>query len=200
MHELLFRAWIWTLGLLLAGTVTYGLASFPPDTITQHMINHEGYRVALSVAIILQSVVWFACLYAKRARGWPAPAAFALLTASVVTWLCLTTILTTAAHNVFVVVCMLSFVLFVFALLSLLDHASQPAARALELSLLVLVAAEAAIFALYTDPRFYIAEHVALYANAMVFVAFFTAHTYPHWEPARGASIPVDMKGYMQCA
>jgi hypothetical protein len=33
MHELLFRAWIWTLGLLLAGTVTYALASHPPATI-----------------------------------------------------------------------------------------------------------------------------------------------------------------------
>ena len=198
MHELLFRAWIWTLGLLLAGIATYGLASYQPDTVTQHMIDHEGYRVALSVAVILQSVVWFACLYAKRARGWPAAVAFALLTASVVTWLGLTTVLTTATHNLLVVVCMVSFVLFAGALCLMLGPAHPHAARALELTLLLLIAADVAIFALYSDPRFYVAEHVALYADALVFVAFFTAHPYPDWDPAPppGPHIPVNIKAY----
>ena len=198
MRELLFRAWVWNLGLLLAGIASYGLGSYPPDTVTQHMIDHEGYRVALFVAVVLQSVVWFACLYAKRARGWLAPVAFALLTASVVTWLALTTVLTTATHNLLVVVCMLTFVLFAAALTLLLGPAHQHAARVLELTLLLLVAADAAIFALYSDPRFYVAEHVALYANALVFVAFFTAHPYPDWEPRPppGPRIPVDIKAY----
>jgi hypothetical protein len=139
MRELLFRAWVWTLGLLLAGIASYGLGSYPPDTVTQHMIDHEGYRVALFIAVVLQSVVWFACLYAKRARGWLAPVVFALLTASVVTWLALTTVLTTATHNLLVVVCMLTFVLFAAALTLLLGPAHQHAARVLELTLLLLV-------------------------------------------------------------
>lgn len=197
MHSLLFHAWIWMLGLLLAGTVTYGLASYPPATITQYMINHEGYRVALSTAVILQSVVWFACLYAKRARGWLAPVAFALLTGTVVTWLALTTVLTTITHDIFVVACMLTFVLFAGALAFLLDPAAQHAARVLELALLLLVAAEAAVFALYADPHFYIAEHVALYAIALLFVAFFTSHPYSDWEPPPPRPcLPVDIKGY----
>jgi hypothetical protein len=197
MHELLFRLWIWALGLLLAGTLTYGLANFPPDTITQHMIDHEAYRIALSVGMILQSIVWFTCLYAKRGQGCLAPVAFVLLTITLITWVCLTTILTTEAHLIFVDICMLSFILFVLALIFLIEPESRSAIRALELSLLILIAASAAMVALYTDPRFYIPEHIGSYAYALVFVSFFTVHTYPHWDPTPVKIRTADVEMYM---
>ena len=197
MNELLFRLWVWALGLLLAGALTYGLANYPPDTITQHMIDHEAYRLALSVGMILQSIGWFTCLYAKRNLGCLAPVAFVLLTTTLVTWVCLTTILTTDTHLILVDICMLSFILFVLALIFLIEPESLGAVRALELSLLVLISASAAMVALYTDPRFYIQEHIGSYAYALVFVSFFTVHTYPHWDPLPARVRTADVEMYM---
>ena len=197
MHELLFRLWVWGLGLLLAGALTYGLLNYDPDTITQHMIDHVPYRISLSVSMILQSMVWFVCLYAKRDRGCLAPVAFVLLTATVITWICLTTVLTTSAHLIFVYICMGSFMLFVLALIFLMEPHSLEAIRALEFSLLILASAGVAMLALYTDEKFYIPEHIGCYAYALVFVSFFTIHTYTHWDPRPQCPIRADAEMYM---
>jgi hypothetical protein len=197
MHELLFCLWVWGLGLLLAGALTYGLLNYDPDTITQHMIDHVPYRIALSVSMILQSIVWFTCLYAKRNRGCLAPVGFVLLTTTVITWICLTTILTTSTHLIFVNICMLSFMLFILTLIFLIEPQSLGAIRALEASLLVLVSAGVAMLALYTDERFYIPEHIGCYAYALVFVSFFAIHTYPHWDPVPAGPTRADAEMYM---
>ena len=197
MHELLFRIWVWMLGLTLSGALTYGLVNFPPDTITQHMIDSVPYRLALSVSMLLQSIVWFTCLYTKRNLGCLAPVAFVLLTTSVVTWVCLTTILTATAHVIFVDICMLSFMLFILSLIFLLEPASLGAIRALELSLLILISAGGAMLLLYTDPRFYIPEHIGCYTYALVFVSFFTVHTYPKWDPMPQCPIRADVEMYL---
>ena len=196
MHELLFRMWVWALGLLLSGTLIYGLANFPPDTITQHMIDHVEYRISLSVSTILQSIVWFTCLYAKRDGGYLSLLGFVLLTTVVVTWICLTTILTATTHLIFVDICMLAFILFTLTLIFLVDPINTHAIRALELSLLVLVSAGIAMLTLYTDPHFYIPEHIGSFAYALVFVSFFTVHTYPHWDPMPPVPITADVEMY----
>jgi hypothetical protein len=196
MHELLFRLWIWALGLLLSGTLIYGLANYPPDTITQHMIDHVEYRISLSVAMILQSIIWFTCLYAKRDSGYLAGAGFVLLTTTIIAWISLTTILTTSTHLIFVNICMLSFFLFTLVLIFIVDPIHTYAIYALTCSLLILFFAGIAMIALYTDPRFYIPEHIGSFAYALVFVSFFTVHTYPHWDPPPPAIITASVEMY----
>lgn len=197
MQKSLFRLWVWGLGLLLAGALTYGLVNFEPNTITQHMIDHVPYRIALSVSIILQSMVWFTCLYTKRNLGCLAPVGFVLLTTTVITWICLTTILTTFTHIIFVFICMGSFMLFILTMIFLIEPQSLRAIRTLEASLLLLVSAGAAMLVLYTDERFYIPEHIGCYAYALVFVTFFTIHTYPHWDPMPPCPIRADAEMYL---
>jgi hypothetical protein len=173
------------------------MANYQPNTITQHMIDHEAYRIALSVSMILQSILWFTCLYAKRERGALVAVAFLLLTASVITWISLTVILTTATHLILVCICMACFILFIIAFIFLIEPGRATAVWALMFSTLILVSASVAIVILFNDPRFYIPEHIACYAYALVFLSFFTIHTYPHWDPSTATTIKADVEMYL---
>ena len=183
MHQTLFRAWIWAIGLAHAGTLTYGLAAFPPDTITQHMIDHVEYRITISVCVLLQIITWSACVYAQHdnRRGWITGLAFLCLSATLVSWVSLTAILTTQTHLTFVYICMGSFTVFILILCYLTGPEHIWAVRALEACLFILIGAGIAMLCLFWDSRFYIPEHIGFFANAAVFTLFFTIHTYPHW-------------------
>ena len=66
MLKLLYYLWIWSIGLTLIGTLIYDLVNFPPDTITQHMIDQVEYIIILSVCVILQAIMCFIYTWAKR--------------------------------------------------------------------------------------------------------------------------------------
>lgn len=183
MHELLFRAWVWALGLTNIGALIYGLAAFPPDTITQHMIDSVLYRIVLSSCMVFQVIIWSVCVYAKRdnRRGWIAELALFLLNVVMATWIALTSILTTQVHIILVYICMSTFIAFIAIMCYLSGPGHTTAVIVLEGCLALLCCTGISMIALYSYASFYIPEHIGMFVNSAVFVLFFTVHTYRHW-------------------
>ena len=181
MREILFRLWIWAVALAHTITVIYGLAAYPPDTITAHMIAHEDYRIALSTCVVIEIVIWFLCVWAKQSSTHTEAAVLALLflTSVLISWITLSTILTTNTHLFFVGILYGCFLVFTLLLCYLTRQ--QDALIVLRVCIFLLVVSAIAMLALYTANTFYIPEHIAFFVYVLTFIAFFTVHTYPHW-------------------
>ena len=180
MLKLLYYLWIWSIGLTLIGTLIYGLVNFPPDTITQHMIDQVEYIIILSVCVILQAILSFIYTWAKRNQNKEVILyKYVFLSSIVISRIVLSNILTTATHLVFVYICLCS--LFIFLLLR--SHITNHRASLifLRISLLLLSACALAMIILYTNFDFYIPEHIAFLTYSVIFTVFFTVHTYDHW-------------------
>ena len=180
MHESLFRLWVLTLGLTLLGTLIYGLSAFPPQTITQTMIDSVVFRIILTVCVILQIVIWFLCLWSKRhldpdITNW----AFVCLSIVVISWIALSTILTDSTHIVFV--CLAVACLLIFLLLILQLTSDNNLVCILRLSMLVLLSSIVSMIILYNNNEFFIAEYVAFITYSVIFTAFFATHTNVRW-------------------
>ena len=109
MLKLLYYLWIWSIGLTLIGTLIYGLVNFPPDTITQHMIDQVEYIIILSACMILQAILIFIYTWAKRNQNKEVILyKYVFLSSIVISRIVLSNILTTATHLVFVYICLCS--------------------------------------------------------------------------------------------
>ena len=163
MREILFRLWIWAVALAHTITVIYGLAAYPPDTITAHMIAHEDYRIALSTCVVIEIVIWFLCVWAKQSSTHTEAAVLALLflTSVLISWITLSTILTTNTHLVFVGILYGCFLVFTLLLCYLTRQ--QDALIVLRVCIFLLVVSAIAMLALYTANTFYIPEHIAFF-------------------------------------
>ena len=182
MREKLFILWVWALGVTLAGTLVYGLVNFPPNTITQHMINHVEYRIIITVCVVLQSVLWLWCVWSKRLQDYAlAIYAYMFITIIIISWIVLSTILTTEVHIIFVYICMGSLFFFIATLAQITVH--ENAVYILYFSLLTMLATGIAMIILFAKGSdFFIPEHIAFLAYDAVFVLFFTVHTYAYWD------------------
>ena len=180
MHESIFRLWVLTLGLTLLGTLIYGLSAFPPQTITQTMIDSTVFRLVLTVCVLLQIVIWFLCLWSKRhmdpeISNW----AFVSLSIVVISWIALSTILTDTTHIVFV--CIAVTCLLIFLLLIMQMTSDRDSLCVLHFSLLILVISIVAMIVLYNNQEFFIAEYIAFITYSIIFTAFFATHTNVKW-------------------
>jgi glucan phosphoethanolaminetransferase (alkaline phosphatase superfamily) len=161
MHESIFRLWVLTLGLTLLGTLIYGLSAFPPQTITQTMIDSTVFRLVLTVCVLLQIVIWFLCLWSKRHMD-PEISNWAFV-----------------SHIVFVciaVTCLLIFLLIIMQMTS-----DRESLCVLHFSLLILVISIVAMIVLYNNQEFFIAEYIAFITYSIIFTAFFATHTNVKW-------------------
>jgi len=180
MREWVFRLWVVTLGLTLLGALVYGLSAFPPQTITQSMIDSVAFRITLTVCVMLQIIVWFLCVWSKR-RAEPETAnwAFVALSVVVIGWIALSTILTDDTHMVFVGITVA--VLLIFLLLITRMTSDRDSVLVLHLSILILVASIAAMLVLYNNHNFFIPEYIAFITYSLIFTAFFSVHTNNQW-------------------
>jgi hypothetical protein len=180
MREALFRLWVLALGLTLLGTLIYGVSAFPPQTITQSMIDHVPFRIILTTCVILQVMVWFLCIWSKRniepeTASW----AFVALCIIVISWIALSTILTDATHIVFVGICIAGLLIFILLITKMTAH--RDSVLVLHISTLILAASIAAMIILYNNHHFFIPEYVAFITYALIFTAFFSTHTQVRW-------------------
>lgn len=192
MHETLFRICIWAVSLAHIIAVIYGLSAYSADTITAHMIAHVDYRITLSVCVVIEIIVWFLCVWAKQTlcshtyalsasstHSEAALGALFFLIAVLISWISLSTILTTSTHIIFVGILFGCFLIFILLLTYL---TRQPEAGiVLRISILLLVISAVAMLSLFNSDSFYIAEHFGFFVYILTFLAFFSIHTYPHW-------------------
>ena len=181
MREALFRLGVLALGLTLLGTLIYGVSAFPPQTITQSMIDHVPFRIILTICVILQVIVWFLCIWSKRniepeTANW----AFVMLCVIVISWIALSTILTDATHMVFVAICIASLLIFILLITKMTAH--RDSVFVLHLCILILVVSIIAMVILYNNHHFFIPEYVAFITYSLIFTAFFSTHTQVQWE------------------
>ena len=180
MREWVFRLIIATLGLTLTGTLVYGLADFPPQTITQTMIDSYVFRILLTICVMLQVIVWFLCVWSKRhAEPETANWAFVSLSLVVISWIALSTILTDTTHMVFVGICVAWLLIFLLLVTKMTSH--RESVTVLHLCILVLVASIVAMAILYNSHHFFIPEYIAFIAYSLIFTAFFSVHTNTRW-------------------
>ena len=180
MSELLFRAFVLILGLTLLGALVYGLSAFPPQTITQTMTDSVGFRVTLTVCVVMQIVVWFLCVWSKRhAEPETANWAFVFLSFVAISWIALSTILTDATHMVFVAIAVSSLLIFLLLITRMTSH--RESVLVLKLSILILSSSIIAMVILYNNHHFFIPEYVAFITYALIFTAFFSTHTNVRW-------------------
>lgn len=180
MREWLFRLWVLTLGLTLLGALVYGLSAFPPQTITQTMIDSAPIRITLTVCVILQIITWFLCVWSKRhAEPETANWAFVALSLVVINWIALSTILTDATHMVFVGICVAALLIFLLLITKMTSH--RESVMVLRLSILVLIASIVSMIVLYNSNHFFIPEYVAFMTYSLIFTAFFSTHTNSKW-------------------
>ena len=192
MREKLFILWVWALGITLAGTLIYGLVNFQPESITRHMIDHVEYRIIITVCVLLQTILWFWCVWSKKSHDKELTiAAYILLTVMLVSWIVLSNILTTDVHIVFVYICMGSLFFFILVLSQITLH--ENAVYTLYFSLAVMLASAITMIVLYAQMNFYIPEHIAFLAYDFVFTSFFTIHTYRYWNHAEVIKAAVEM-------
>jgi hypothetical protein len=180
MGEALFRLGVLALGLTLLGTLVYGVSAFPPQTITQSMIDHVPFRIILTTCVILQVIVWFLCIWSKRniepeTANW----AFVLLCIIVISWIALSTILTDATHIVFVGICIAALLIFILLITKM--TAQRDSILVLHFSILILIASILAMVILYNNHHFFIAEYIAFITYSLIFTAFFSIHTQVQW-------------------
>ena len=180
MSELLFRVCVLIFGLTLLGALVYGLSAFPPQTITQTMIDSPGFRVTLTVSVIMQIIVWFLCVWSKRhAEQETANWAFVFLSLVVISWIALSTILTDATHMVFVGIAVASLLVFLLLITKMTSH--RESVLVLQLSILILASSIIAMVILYNNHHFFIPEYVAFITYSLIFTAFFSTHTNVKW-------------------
>lgn len=180
MREWLFRLGVLTLGLTLLGTLVYGLSGFPPQTITQTMIDSAVFRICLTVCVILQIIVWFLCVWSKRhAEPETANWAFVTLSLVVISWIALSTILTDTTHATFVGICVGGLLVFLLLITKMTSH--RESVMVLHLSILILVASIVAMMILYNNHHFFIPEYVIFITYSLIFTAFFSIHTNTKW-------------------
>ncbi len=180
MREWLFRLYVVTLGLTLMGTLVYGLAAFPPQTITQTMIDSPPFRICLTVSVMLQIIVWVLCVWSKRhAEPETANWAFVSLSLVVISWVALSTILTDTTHIVFVGICVAWLLIFILLVTKMTSH--RESVTVLHLCTLVLVASILAMIILYNSHHFFIPEYIAFITYSLIFTAFFSIHTNTRW-------------------
>jgi hypothetical protein len=180
MSEQLFRALVMILGLTLLGALVYGLSAFPPQTITQTMTDSIGFRVTLTVCVVMQIIVWFLCVWSKRyvepeTANW----AFVFLSLVVISWIALSTILTDATHMVFVGIAVGSLLIFLLLITKMTAH--RESVLVLKLSILILSSSIIAMVILYNSHHFFIPEYVGFIAYSLIFTAFFSTHTNIRW-------------------
>jgi hypothetical protein len=180
MREALFRLYILTIGLTLLGTLVYGLSAFPPQTITQTMIDSAPFRITLSVCVILQVIIWVLCIWAKResdpdTASW----AFVALSLIVISWIALSTILTDSVHMIFVAICYGTLIIFILLITRMTTH--YDAGIVLRISIISLIACVVAMIILYNNHHFFIPEYIGFISYAMVFTFYFVIHTDVRW-------------------
>ena len=180
MREWLFRLGVLTLGLTLLGTLIYGLSAFPPQTITQTMIDSVVFRISLTVCVILQVIVWFLCVWSKRytdpeTANW----AFVALSLVVISWIALSTILTDATHDVFVGICVAGLLIFLLLITKMTLH--RDSVMVLHFCILILVASIIAMLILYNNHHFFIPEYIIFITYSLIFTTFFSIHTNTRW-------------------
>jgi uncharacterized membrane protein len=180
MREWLFRLGVLTLGLTLLGTLVYGLAGFPLQTITQTMIDSAVFRIFLTVCVILQVIVWFLCVWSKRhAEPETANWAFVALSVVVISWIALSTILTNTTHDLFVGICVGALLVFLLLITKMTSH--RDSVMVLHFSILILIASIIAMIILYNTHHFFIPEYVIFITYSLIFTAFFSIHTNTRW-------------------
>jgi hypothetical protein len=167
-------------GLTLTGTLVYGASAFPPQTITQSMIDYVEFRIILTTCVILQVIVWFLCVWSKRniepdTANW----AFVALSVVVISWIALSTILTDATHMIFVGICVAGLLIFILLLTKMTSH--RESVLVMHLSILTLSASIIAMVILYNNHHFFIPEYVAFTTYSLIFTAFFSTHTHLKW-------------------
>jgi hypothetical protein len=181
MRELVFRLWILTLGLTLLCALIYGLVAFPPQTITQSMIDWPVFRLILTACVILQLTIWLLCVWSKR-RAEPETAdwAFVCITLVGINWIALSTILTDTSHIVFVAITVACLLIFLLLVTHMTSHPES--VLVLHMSIFILVVSIVAMIILYNNHHFFIPEYIAFITYSLIFTAFFSIHTQVNWD------------------
>jgi hypothetical protein len=194
-----FRLLIVVLGATLLGAQIYGISHHPEKTVTGNMQSESLYLVLTSCSLLLQSFVWALCLYQKSFLD-PEAAGWGLVTLSVmlVSWIGLTSILTTDVHYIFTGVFVVSFVVLILILCYLVW---QPLpSLILRLCLLLELVCITAMLILFNSKEFYLPEQIGFIAYTLIFMAFFLTHPYRDWdEPPPQMYLPTHSLHWQEC-
>jgi hypothetical protein len=179
-YGLAYRAAILLLGLSMLSTFAYSLFAFPDQSVSRSMLLYPAYMWAITACLAGHTLVWLLYLRAlhrhdPQAVEW----GYATILGQAVGWTGLVVFLEGTAHVVFVAVFSSAFLVTLLILCHLV--LDQDLALLLRLSVVFSLFCNILMLVLFSDPRFYIPEHLAFMVYALFFAAFFCAQPYGEW-------------------
>jgi hypothetical protein len=191
----LYYAVIFVLGVSLCSTMSYGMANFEKgQSISAHIIESLEYRMALSIEITLQIIVWMLYTYAKsdndpNIASW----VFVSLTMVLVGWVGLSIFLKNTIHSIFAGVAICNIII---STISLSTVTSEDIPKyILWASMVPFSACVGAMMILSGTPKFYIPEYLAFIFYGAFFTIFFLSHPYYEWRtPTKYCLVPSAQK------